>query len=262
MVKLFNKKKLPVVSPKSRYAELVMIASHREDHRANHHDAVWRSRKHCWIVRGQDLAKRVIANCQLCIIKNRKLQEQRMGDLPPVIFDVPCRPFSHISMDFYGPHMVSSMTGGRTKLKTFTLIIVCLNTGAINLVLCAGYSTKEFLISFKMHCADFGNPRFVYTDPGTQLLAARKVVGKADGEIPDIDWRLVADTTALSKVVWKTCPAQSQWRNAHSEIMVKAVKHTERMMEDGVQLSYQERMLLLRQAVRCINNRPIGDSRC
>ena len=98
----------------------------------------------------------------------KKMLAQRMGDLPTTIFDVPCRPFTHISLDFYGPHMVSSMTGSRTKLKTFTLILVCLNTGAANLVLCAGYSTKEFLIAFRMHCADFGFPRFVYSDPGSQ----------------------------------------------------------------------------------------------
>ena len=61
----------------------------------------------------------------------------------------------------------------------------------------------------------------------------------------------------LSKIVWKTCPTQSQWRNSHSKIMVKAVKHTEKMMEARVSLNYQERMLLLRQTARIVNNHPL-----
>ena len=40
--------------------------------------------------------------------------------------------------------------------------------------------------------------------------------------------------------------------------MVKAVKHTERAMDAGVHLNYQERMLLLRQATCVVNNRPLG----
>ena len=39
--------------------------------------------------------------------------------------------------------------------------------------------------------------------------------------------------------------------------MVKAVKHTEKMMEARVSLNYQERMLLLKQAVRIVNNHPL-----
>ena len=87
LAKILKQKKLAVISNKTRYAELILTHCHAEDHRSNGHDAVWRSRRYCWMVRGQDLAKRVISNCFICKRNSKKMLEQRMGDLVNILFD-------------------------------------------------------------------------------------------------------------------------------------------------------------------------------
>ena len=58
--------RLPVILPGTRLAKLIMIASHAEDHRRTHTDALARSREQAWIVRGAKLAKSVVGSCPKC----------------------------------------------------------------------------------------------------------------------------------------------------------------------------------------------------
>ena len=63
------KDKLPVISAKTRLAELIMTASHQEDHRRDPGDCLFRSRRHAWICDGaRALAERVVRKCQLLLI--------------------------------------------------------------------------------------------------------------------------------------------------------------------------------------------------
>ena len=64
MQHILGNSKLAILSPKSRLAELIMIAAHYEDHRSTPGDALFRSRKEAWIVKGKNLAKKVVRSCR------------------------------------------------------------------------------------------------------------------------------------------------------------------------------------------------------
>ena len=49
---LLGPDKLPVLSPKSRFAVLFMSQAHKEDHRREAEDTLFKSRKLAWVVRG------------------------------------------------------------------------------------------------------------------------------------------------------------------------------------------------------------------
>jgi hypothetical protein len=93
---LLGPDKLPVLSPKSRFAELYMTQAHQEDHRRDAGDTLFRSRKLAWVVKGRHLAEKVETDCGYCKINIKKTMQQQMGDLPKEKFEIPCKPFTNL----------------------------------------------------------------------------------------------------------------------------------------------------------------------
>ena len=249
--------KLPVLSSNSPMARMLMIKSHKEDHKKHFTDALYRSRKYAWIVGAAPLAKKIVAGCALCKLTNTRLAEQRMGQLPIQQFQVPCRPFTNVQMDFCGPYQVSAMTNSRAKLKTYPLVIVCINTAAVQIMLCSGYSTRHFLTQFENFISMRGCPKFVHTDSGSQLTRAKASIG-AKNDMMHVDWTQVASKTAHVGIEWKVAPPQGQWRDGRAEAAVKALKRSLHHMHSGGDLTYEEFQVMLNRAAYVINNRPLG----
>ena len=243
-----------------RLAYLVMRAAHCEDHRLGAGDALFRSVKQgYWIVQGRRLAERIVKDCPLCIRARAATVQQRMGDLPDLIFEVPVRPFSHIALDFAGAMMVRDEVKGRVSKKCFPLIFVCLNTSATHIALASGYSTEQFLVQLAHFFAIRGRARFIYCDQGSQLKAASKGVSEPDiGQPPSYKWSEIRARTSSLGTEWKHCPTQAQWRDGKSEATVKAMKRTLKHLNPGGDLTYSEVQCLLAKAANIINERPLG----
>ena len=255
--KMLGKDKLPVLSPKSRLAELIMIRSHAEDHRMDWRDAQYRSRRHAWITNSSDLAKRVVSGCLKCRKTKAKLQEQRISDLPREMFDVPCQVYTNVVLDYAGPFLVSNPTRKRSTMKTWVMVISCLNTGSVNAVLCPDYSTDTFLKMLSFHAHTYRWPKVVFCDRASNFLAGKDALASND-DLPDHDWAKVTENTAINGVQWRVNPAQSQHRTGRAERAVASLKKTIKHMHEGSMLCYTEFQLTLVKATRSINLRPIG----
>ena len=68
-----------------------------------------------------------------------------MGDLPKRKLDV-CPPFTNVTLDLAGPITVKAMVSSRATMKVWPLVIVCLNTGAVSLLLMHKYGAEAFLL--------------------------------------------------------------------------------------------------------------------
>ena len=107
LTKILGHEKLLLLSPKSRYAYLLLVQAHEEDHRQDPADALHRVRRYgVWVVKGISLAKFVTRRCPFCILHSYKTALQQMSDLPDQHSRIPCRPWSHIALDFTAPMMV------------------------------------------------------------------------------------------------------------------------------------------------------------
>ena len=253
--------KLVVLSSKSRAAFLMLTKAHREDHRRDWKDCVWRGRKYAWILNSTPLAKSIVKNCQYCKTNSRELLEQRMGDLPEVMSRIPCRPMTHICLDYAGPVYCASMTNRRKRMKCYIMVITCMNTSYVDLRLTSGYSTDDFLRQFLAHCMDTCVPAYVYTDSGSNLVAAKKVfTGKDEdeNEAPDVNWDEVRNRTQSKKIHWRVAPPGCQWRDGRSEAVVKAAKRTLKHMGDSSSFTFEEKQVMLLMAKKCLNDRPLG----
>ena len=202
-------------------------------------------------------AKQVVKDCHFCKVRSQTLCQQRMGDLPKQMFDVPTSPFTNITMDYCAPMKVKSMTNARSTMKCWPIVICCLNTGALHIMLAEAYSTKAFLNVFDGYMAIRGQPAFIYTDSGSQLKSAKyNVLAK---ESQGVDWSRVAVKTSHRKIEWRVAPPEAQWRDGRSERAVAALKKTlKHLQPDHAMLNFSELQTLLHRAADCINERPLG----
>ena len=182
--------KLPILYRDSRLAMLIIVYSHYEDHRANPLDALARSRRYAWIVRGRFLAKQVCKSCVVCKRVRAKLSQQLMADIPAHQLK-PCPPFTHVSLDFAGPFSARAMGNSRAKMKIWGLVLVCQNTRAVKMLATAGYSTNDFITAYRRFTSNFGNPALVITDAGTQLRKAGQILEA--GDPANMDWGKIAE---------------------------------------------------------------------
>ena len=256
MKKLLGPNKLAVLSCKTRLAKLILIQAHREDHRRDPGDTLYRSRSEAWIVRGRSLAEKVVKECGWCNRQDRRTMNQQMGDLPPQKFDIPCLPFSNICLDLAGPYQVKAMNNARSKLKVWPVLFCCLNTGAVAIYVAAGNSTEKFLTCYSHYCSDRGKPKFVYSDRGRNLTKAATYVRDEDPE--NWGWNQIAEDAAKFGTTWKFTPPGCQYRDGLAESRVKALKKTLSHITSGDSLNYAEYCAVLARAADIINNRPLG----
>ena len=197
---------LPVLMASHRVAELIMLKSHEDCDHKSVDITLYTSRQYCWVVGGRKLAKSVCKFCVRCRYLTKRLETQKMAELPSVL-GVPCPAFSNVAVDLAGPFQVSSMLKrrgtrrGQGTMKVWGVLVMCLNTRALRIYLAPGYSTDDFLLAWAEFVSDSGVPRWVHSDRGTQLVSAAGTI-----EAPDYDWDIIS-AQGGGQTVWTFCPS-------------------------------------------------------
>ena len=171
LAELLGTTALPVLMPSEALAWAVMSKAHREDHRRGPRDAAARSRRLAWIPAATRLAKTVVGRCYSCRQKDKKMETQLMGRLPPERLTV-VAPFEATALDLFGPFWVKDPAKGRRRFKCWIVAYVCMGAKAVCLLPCPGYGTSDFLTTHRFFTGLFGRPRVIYTDHAPSLIKA------------------------------------------------------------------------------------------
>ena len=254
---------LPILMSSNRVAYLIMVRAHEYDGTTklavqNHRAAVGtlaRSRNYAWIVKGKQLAKRIVNSCTSCKREKRKLEVQQMGILREEHLTL-SPPWTAVSLDFAGPVKISGEVQRRITLKGWILIYVCQATRALCLLLTPGYSTADFLLMHDRFCTMKGIPSKIVSDRGTQLVASSIVIAENDLPGRAYDWDRVTRENSCS--TWEFVPIGCQFRNL-TESMVKIVKKAlHHALPGGKRLTFSEFETLLGRVELSVNSRPLG----
>ena len=119
------------------------------------------------------------------------------------------------------------------------------------------YDTAAFLLQYEHHCAVRGRPKFVHSDPGSQIKRATFYLADSTNN-SQLDITKIVDMDARKGTTWKICPTASQWQNGLAELGVKAFKETITLATDGRMLNYAELIMTLHRIATIINDRPLG----
>ena len=102
-----------------RAVHLYMTRAHCGEGDLVHRSAVEtlaRSRADVWIVKGKQFAKKIVLNCNKCIIARKLLITQQISELKPENLSV-CKPWSYVSLDFCGPITIKGVVNKHARLK-------------------------------------------------------------------------------------------------------------------------------------------------
>ena len=261
--RLLGVSNLPILMPSNRVAYLYMMMAHEYDGQnklsvENHRAAVGtlaRSRNYVWIVKGKQLAKKIVNSCVACKRERKKLEMQQMGMLREEHLTV-CPPWTSVSLDFAGPVKINGEVQRRITMKGWILVYVDQASRAVCLLLTPGYSTADFLLMHDRYTTMKGIPSKIVSDRGTQLVAGSIVVAEKDLPSQAYDWERVTRENKCS--TWEFVPIGCQYRNL-TEAMVKILNKTLlHVLPVGRQLTYSEFETLLGRVEYSINSRPLG----
>ena len=126
--------------------------------------------------------KQIRNKCPRCRLIRRKTLELRVMNHPQVRTEL-APPFYNVMIDTVFGFKCQSFKGARGKVtKMYALIIVCLLTGAVNILAINGLETQDVIQGLERHSAKHGIPKAAYVDNGTQLIC----LNRAEFDIRDL----------------------------------------------------------------------------
>lgn len=108
--------------------------------------------------------------CTHCKIMNKKTVVLEMANHHKVRTTI-SPPFYNIMADVVYGFSASSHKRARSTIKVYALILVCLLTGATNILVLEGIETQDITAALERHSSRYGAPACIYIDNGAQLAA-------------------------------------------------------------------------------------------
>ena len=117
------------------------------------------------------------------------------------------------------------------------------------------YSTDSLLQVLRRFTSVRGWPNKIFSDQGSQLVAASKELRDI---IKGIDWDLLKRFSVNYNTEWSFSPADSPWVNGATEALVKTVKRSLNTAVGEQVISFVELQTVMFEAAQIVNQPPIG----
>lgn len=236
---------------------LLAHQSHQEGHEGIA-GTLLRMRKRAWVVQGRRLAQKAVNQCVHCKKARAQVCPQVMGDLP-VERSGPAAPFQFLSVDLFGPYLVKDDVKKRVSMKVWGVVFCCMASRALHIDLVSSMFTDSFLMAYQRFTAIRGHPLKVWSDPGTNFVGAKSLLGDLYAFLEGQDRASLEEYAARNGTnwAWRVLPADSPHRNGAAEAAVKVVKRAFQSLSKQTNLTFSEFLTALQMAASLANERPI-----
>ena len=237
-----------------RFTHLYIQKLHIRDH-GGIETTLARLQTKFWVPGARRVIKGIKRQCIVCRKLDSKPQHQLMGPVIPERLK-PSPAFYHTALDLFGPFLIKDTVKRRTRTKAYGVIFTCLASKASYLDLVEGYSTQDFLLSFRRFVTIRGYPATLYSDLGSQLTAASKELREITGK-----WNMTDLTNAGvdQGLTWTfTKSSNAPWENGCSEALIRLVKRALTISIGDNILTFGELQTVLFEVANLLNERPIG----
>ena len=150
-----------------------MQRAHNRAWHAGVYSSLYKFREEYCATNGSKLDKRVKQRCILCRLIDQITISQKMGKILLHLLEE-ALVFTYVQLGIFGPWSVRGEVQKRTTGKCWGVLFVCLNSCAVHIEFISSYETDDFLLGFHRFTHLIGWPAEVYSDPGSQLIAADK----------------------------------------------------------------------------------------
>ena len=196
--------------------------------------------------------RKVVGRCMFCKRQHKPLSTQVMAPLPPerVTSDNP--PFDSTGIDYFGPLNVRL---GRSTVKRWGVIFTCMSCRAVHFEVSHSLDTDSFLAAFSRFVARRGLPRSVFSDNGTNMVAAEK---ELKGILENLDENKIR--RRHDGITWTFIPPSASHMAGAWERLIRSTKTIMRGLlekETKKLLSDEGLYTLLCEIERIMNDRPL-----
>lgn len=243
-----------ILDTNSQISEMIIRDVHQKTLHGSAQLTLSTLRQEYWILRAQSLVKKCIHQCIVCFKHNAHTKKQLMGAYPVERVRLN-RPFWSTGLDFAGPITVKWSNGrGAKTMKAYIAVFICLATKAIHLELVGDLTSASCIAAIKRFIARRGKCKNIYSDCGTNFVAAGK-------ELQQIFEKMTNDAESFlanDNIVWHHIPPSSPHFGGLWEAGVKSVKrHLSKTFGDSL-LNVEEMYTALAQIEACLNSRPLA----
>ena len=150
--------KHPVILPsKHLLSDEIIRAFHWKHSHMGTEMVLSQLRQHYWIIREREAVKSVGRRCAICIRERVKPSHQQMAGVPKERLAVYKHPFSHTTVDYFGP-MEVGLSRNRTD-KRYGSLFTCLTSRALYLEVAPSLSSEDFLTCVQVIHRDLWDTR-------------------------------------------------------------------------------------------------------
>ena len=162
--------------------------------------------------------------------------------------------FYYVQLDLSGPYQSYSPQHKRTTVKIWLIVFCCCSSTAIKIKVMDDYSTTSFIQTITRFASDYGFPKKILCDEGSQLVKGCK---EMNVDLVNLKQQLQRDV----KTDFQVCPVQGHNMNGKVERKIKEINKSIEKSINNQRLSILQWETLSSAIANQINNLPlaIGD---
>ncbi|XP_062704301.1 uncharacterized protein LOC134286665 [Aedes albopictus] len=242
----------PVILPKDHCVTRLIVQNyHVKYHHCNHETVVNELRQVYHIPKLRVICKSIRTSCQQCINQRAAPVPPLMGDLPAARLAAFTRPFSFIGVDYFGPMYV---TVGRRLEKRWGVLITCLTVRAIHLEVAHSLTADSCIMALRNFMARRGVPTRIFSDRGTNFVAASK---ELEAALKEMNQERVIREIVSPHTDWEFLPPASPHMGGCWERLVRSVKTSLQKMKPQRNPSDESLRNTLIEIENTVNSRPL-----
>lgn len=128
-----------------------------------------------WVINNpRRIIQKIRRDCTKCRIIAKRTIELRMLNHPSARTNI-TPPFYHCQVDTVFGFKGQLYKKARKSIKIYALVIVCILTGATNILALEGLETQDIVQAIERHSSRHGAPAVMYVDNGTQLMSLENI---------------------------------------------------------------------------------------
>ena len=244
---------VPVLEKHSPIAYSIISEVHWHNQNAKHGgvETVLRySNLTAYIIEGRELVKRIKRDCERCKILAKRTIEVSMG--PVSTTNITIAPaFYYTQVDLAGPFKAYTLHNQRKTIKIWMCVFCCTTTTTTSIKIMEDYSAAAFIQAFIRFACEFGYPKKLLPDEGSQLINGCDSM--------KINYTDVKQQLHLQvDVEYETCPTAAHYIHGKVERKIRQIKDSVEKNLCNQRLSVLQWETFAAEISNSINNLPLA----